>query len=463
MIVTGGPYAPLATPQSCGSAQTVGQFEPWSGNIVDSFSSFTVTGCTNATTGFGFSAGSVLPNAGASSPLVVKLTRQDREQDFSGLSVSLPGGLAANIANVPLCQEPAAGSGTCPESSLIGTATVAVGAGPQPYWLTGKVYLTGPYAGAPFGLSVVVPAKAGPINLGVEVIRATINVDPTTAAVTVKTSPIPQIKGGVPFRLKTIETSVDRPGFVVNPTNCEAKVITANVGTTQGATVPLSTPFAVGSCKSLAFKPSFHVSTTAKTSKRNGAGLDVKLTFPAGAQANLKALKVDLPIALPSRLHTLQHACTQATFAANPATCPPESVVGMAKAITPLLPVPLTGPAYLVSHGGAEEPDLVEVLQGDGVTIIISSATTIKKGITSSILRAVPDAPVSSFDLYLPEGEHSLLAAFGNLCKKKLVMPTKLTGQNGAVVSQQTAIKVTGCPKPPHKATKKTAGRTKTH
>jgi hypothetical protein len=214
-------------------------------------------------------------------------------------------------------------------------------------------------------------------------------------------------------------------------------------------------------CANLAFKPGFSASTSAKTSKANGASLSVKVTSGAG-QANIAKVKVDLPIKLPSRLTTLQKACADSVFAVNPAACPAASFVGSATASTPLLANLLTGPALLVSHGGAAFPDLVIVLQGEGIVLELDGKTDIKKGITSSTFSAVPDQPITSFQLSLPQGPHSVLAAYGNFCQGNLNMPTMITGQNGAVVKQTTRIAVTSCPKvkkharkPSHKKKKK--------
>ncbi|HEX5851802.1 MAG TPA: hypothetical protein VFY36_01800 [Solirubrobacteraceae bacterium] len=308
----------------------------------------------------------------------------------------------------------------------------------------------------PVAAAIVVSAKAGPFNLGDVVTRATINVDPHTGAAIVTSDQLPQIIDGVPLRVKTINVTLDRSGFMLNPTSCAQMQITgAVVGAlpsgAPGSTVPVSTPYAVAGCKGLPFKPKFMVSTRAKATKKNGASLHVRVKSGPG-QANIAKVKVNLPVQLPSRLSTLQKACVDRVFDANPAGCPAASVVGSAMAVTPLLAKPLTGPAYLVSHAGAAFPDLEIVLQGEGITLILDGNTQIKKGITSSIFKAVPDAPISTFDLVLPQGPHSALAAFGSLCTSKLNMPTVITGQNGAVIKQSTKIVAIGCSK--HKKAK---------
>jgi hypothetical protein len=215
--------------------------------------------------------------------------------------------------------------------------------------------------------------------------------------------------------------------------------------------VTLNSPFQAADCSNLAFKPSFNVSTSGKTSKAGGASLTVKLAYPSapqGSQANIRSVKVDLPKQLPSRLTTLQKACTAAQFHTNPAGCPAASVVGHARAITPILPVPLEGPAYFVSNGGEAFPNLIMVLQGYGLTIDLTGNTFINKaGVTSSTFPAIPDQPVTSFELVLPEGPYSALAANGNLCTSKLTTPNTFIGQNGVTFNQNTPVTVTGCPK----------------
>jgi hypothetical protein len=340
--------------------------------------------------------------------------------------------------------------------------TVAAGPGGHPFYTQGSIYLTGPYAGAPFGLSIVVPTVAGPFNLGNVVVRSKINVDPFTAALTVTSDPFPQVIDGIPLRLRTANVTIDRPGFIINPTNCEQQHITATIASAQGAQAQVSAPFASSGCRGLKFTPTFKASTSGRTSHEGGASLDAEVLYPTGeqgAEANIRSFKVELPKQLPARLSTLQKACTEATFQANPAGCPAASVIGIARVSTSLLPVKLSGPVYFVSRGGERYPQLEIVIQGYGVRVDVVGDTFInsKTGITSTTIASAPDVPFDSFELYLPEGRTSALAANGNLCASTLRMPTTFTAQNGAQINQNTKLTVTGCPKARHARSARTA------
>jgi hypothetical protein len=448
--LTGGPRAPLANPQTCGQATTTSSLEPWSapesGAPATPFSSFAVTGCASPMPfSPAFSAGTLSPAAGAFSPFTLSLSRSDGQQDLSGLTVQTPPGLLGMLSAVQLCPEPQASQGTCGSQSLIGHTLVAAGAGSHPFSNPGTVYLTGPYKGQPFGLSIVTPAKAGPFNLGNVIVRASIHVDPHTSALTVTSDPLPQIIDGVPLRIQTVNVTIDKPGFMFNPTNCAQQQITATITAAQGASANVSSPFAASGCKNLPFKPDFSASTTSKTSKALGATLKVRITSAGLGQANIAKVDVEIPKALPTQLKTLNKACTEAQFNSNPADCPPASDIAQVTVHTPLLNSPLTGPAYLVSHGGAAFPGVEMVLQGEGVELIVDGKTQIKKGITYSHFETVPDAPFSSFEFNSPQGELALFTATGDLCDQKLVMPTRMTGQNGAVLTQNTPVEVEGC------------------
>jgi hypothetical protein len=467
----GGDRAPLGTPALCGSYTTVGTFSPWSGNPTsESSSTFDVNSGPNGTPCANplpftptLTAGTTSIQAGGFSPFTMTMSREDGQQSLRSVKLKMPPGLSGTLATVKLCEEAQANAGTCGEESLIGETTVSVGLGGDPYSVKGgKVYITGPYKGAPFGLSIVNPAKAGPFDLGEVVVRAKVEVDPITAVLTVTTDDsgpykIPTILDGIPLQIKHVNVLINRPGFTFNPTNCEPLKIAGSLTSSGGSTASLSVPFQATNCAVLAFKPKLAVSTSGKTSRKNGASLAVKLTYPAGPyDANIAKVKVDLPKQLPSRLTTLQKACPAATFEANPGACPAGSIVGVANATTPVLPVALKGPAYFVSYGGAKFPELVIVLQGYGVTVYLHGETFISKaGITSSTFRTIPDVPVGTFELVLPGGPGSALAANGDLCRAKLGMPTSFSGQNGARINTTTPIRVTGCAR--HRVVKKRA------
>jgi hypothetical protein len=405
------------------------------------------------------------------------LTRTDAEQEISGFSTNLPSGLTGDLSGVPFCSEAAierARSKTgvqeeaepsCPASSQIGHTLVGTGVGAVLAYVPGKIYLAGPFHGAPFSIVSITSAVVGPFDLGTVVLRFGLTIDPYTARVSVtptSSEPIPTILKGIVTHVRDIRVYIDRNKFTLNPTSCNPLSIASTLASSLGQIKTVTSPFQASNCQALAFKPVFKVSTSGKTSRVKGASLKVKLSYPTGAQANISKVKVDLPKQLPSRLTTLQKACTAAQFNANPAGCPAASVVGHAKAITPLIPVPLEGPAYFVSHGGEQFPDLIMVLQGYGVTIDLVGSTFINKaGITSSTFKTVPDQPVGSFELTLPQGKFSALAANGNLCKAKLVMPTEFAAQNGAVVHQATKMTVTGCPKAKKAKHKKAKKETK--
>jgi hypothetical protein len=442
----GGALAPIANPLACGTATSQSTFSPYTLTAAKSLTSaFTVTGCANPipfapTQG----TGNQTANAGAATSFTVNLERPEGNQYISHVSTTLPAGLVGRIPTVPLCPEAQAAAGTCEAASAIGTANVKSGSGPTPFALSGTAYLTGPYNGAPYGINVQVPVIAGPFNLGSATTRMGLYVNQSTGQVTAAGYLPMIVYGGVPTRLRQVSISINRQGFLTNPTNCGALKTESTVTGSLNASATLTTPFQVGNCTALAFKPTFKSATLAKTSKKYGASLETTINQPAG-EANIKSVTVQLPKQLPSRLTTLQKACAQATFEANPYNCPSGSFVGGVRANTPVLPSKLKGPAILVSHGGAAFPDLDLLLEGDGVRVILVGNTNIKNGITTTTFASTPDVPVSSITVNLPLGEHSALAAYGNVCAQPLILPTTIVGQNGATIKQNTRATATAC------------------
>ncbi|MCW3019924.1 MAG: hypothetical protein JWN10_2232, partial [Solirubrobacterales bacterium] len=204
-------------------------------------------------------------------------------------------------------------------------------------------------------------------------------------------------------------------------------------------------------CAALAFAPKLTATVAGQGSKTEGTTFAVKIEFPGAGQANIHKVDLTIPSKLPSRLTTIQKACLEAVFNANPASCDEGSVIGEGVVHTPVFKNPLRGPAYLVSHGGAAFPDVEFVLQGEGVKIVVDGKTYIHEGITYSKFETSPDAPFSTFETVFPKGPHSALTPSVpesenfNLCKQTLTIPTEITGQNGAFISQTTPVAITGC------------------
>jgi uncharacterized repeat protein (TIGR01451 family) len=462
----GGPRASVSTPAKCGDSQADGEFTPWSGAGSTSTQSpaedFAVTegpggaACPSGALAFapGFTAFSTSPKAGAFTGFHLELTHRDGDQALSGLTMHLPAGVAALLSSVELCSEAQAAGDSCPAASEVGHATAVAGLGSEPILQEGgRVFITGPYGGAPFGLEIVTPAKAGPFDLGFVTVRSKLFIDPHDASVTIVSDPLPTQIRGIPLQLKRVLVDIDRPGFQFNGTSCDPNEITATVRGDEGAALPVASRYQVGGCEALPFTPKLSASVTGKGSRVNGTRFTVRLESAGLGQANIHKVLLQLPKVLPSRLETLKKACLAATFEANPATCNPESVIGSATIHTPVLKNPLVGPAYLVSHGNAAFPDVEFVLQGEGITLVVDGQTDIKGGITYSKFETAPDAPFRTFETVLPAGPKSVLAVYNaanadepySVCGTKLMMPTTIVSQDNKVIETETSVTTSGC------------------
>jgi len=494
-----GERALLATPASCGSYTTNATFTPWSGGPPQaSAATFDITSGPNGSPCQdplpftpSLAAGTTDNNAGSFTPLEATISRADGQQPLRGFELHLPPGLEGLLSTVPLCSEAQASAGICGPASQIGETTVSAGAGGEPHTLAGgKLYLTDGYEGAPFGLAIITPVKAGPLDLedapeshppcDCLVIRAKIEVDPQTAQLTIAAGAIPSIIDGIPLQIKDLNITIDRQGFIFSPTSCDPTSITATISSAEGASSSDVVPFQTANCAGLKFTPKLTALTRANGEfAGHGASLHIVIETTAG-QANMRALKVDLPQRLPARLETIQKACPESVFDANSAACPQASLVGSAVVHTPILSTTLAGPAYLVSKDRAststagesaaekEEaafPDLVLVLQGQGVRIDLTGALFVSaKNITSVAFRSLPDVPIRRLDLILSEGSSSIFAASSGLCTKKpLTMFTAITAQNGARVKPTVKVAVEGCKGPKRHKKKRRPGVSEVH
>jgi hypothetical protein len=479
----GGPRAVLVNPPTCGTKTTTAEFVPWSAadkdhptsaELKSSSDAFDITSGPNggpcsatlADRPFAptLAAGLSNPAAGSSSAFVLDLTRPAGNQEFSALDTTLAPGVLGNIGSVPLCPEAQAAAGTCDAGSRVGSTTVGVGAGSAPVSVpqVGKaptaVYLAGPYKGAPYSLSIVVPAQAGPFDLGTVVVRAAIFVDPIDAHVTVRSDELPTILQGIPLGIQALNVTLDRTGFMVSPTNCNPMRIDAQVRSTQGKTANPSSRLQMGGCSALDLKPNLALSLSGKGQTTDGKhpAISANLTQPAG-QANLKKVKVTLPLSLALDPDNANGLCEFVDGSKAEPTCPKASIVGTATATTPILNEPLTGPVYFVKNirkdakTGREIrtlPKLVIPLVGqNGVKLTLTGTSDVVDDQLVTTFDNVPDAPVSSFKLNIIGGKGGILAVSGaDICKATQLADQQINGQNTKTADTDVYIQTPNCP-----------------
>jgi hypothetical protein len=455
--VFGGPRAPLATPSSCGSYPTRYSFAPWSGGpaLAGEAPMQISSGCNKGGFAPKIAAGLARAGAGDYAPLTFTLTREDGEANPQQLAIHLPQGLLAKLAGVPLCPESATATGACPAASQLGTVSTAAGVGAAPLWVPqpGKsptaAYLAGPYKGAPYSVVSVVPAQAGPFDLGTVVNRAAIRIAPETGLASVITDPLPQILEGVPIAYRAIHVAVDRKDFTLNPTSCAPKEIAATVTAASGASAEPSTGFQAADCAKLPYTPKLRLSFEGQTRRTGNPAVKAVLTQKPH-QANTKAAVVTLPAGLFIDNSHISNPCTRVQFDAE--SCPKASILGRASARTPLLDEPLEGNVYFRSNGGARElPDIVADLRGQiHITLVGYIDSVAQKGSESSRVRTrflhVPDAPVTRFAMSLFGGKRGLIDNSVDLCRGRLRAKIALRAQNGRGRNSNPAIAV-GCGK----------------
>ena len=464
-----GPRAPLMTPVTCGKFTSTSDMTPWGTPTVPNATpsaSFDVssgpngTACPSTAAARPFSptlsAGTESSKAGASSPFVLKLSRNDGDQEMSSIEVTTPPGFTAKLKGVASCSDTAIdaakgksgaaeqASASCPSSSQVGTTATGAGPGTNPLYTPGKAYLAGPYKGAPLSFVFITPAVAGPFDLGNVVIRAGAYLDPATAQVTVKTDQLPQMLNGIPLRLRSVTTQLDRADFTLNPTDCNAMSVSASVNSSDGATANSTTPFQVGNCQDLGFKPNLKLALKGKVSRRSHPSLQAHLTARPG-DANIARAQVKLPKAAFLDNAHIGQVCTRVQFAAD--QCPEASIYGFASATTPLLDYPLTGNVYLRSSSN-KLPDLVVGFNGPSsqpIEIELSGKTDSVKGALRNTFEAVPDVPVTDFHLTLFGGKRGLIIMSSGFCADPRAS-FKFDGQNG--MEYDTTPKVAAkCPK----------------
>lgn len=443
-----GPRAPLAMPSRCGPLSAAYALDSSAGAVQQGEAPFsTAVACTSSGFAPTLSAGTVNPRAGAASPLVLDLRREASEPDLAALELTLPPGLVADLAGVAACPEGLTTSGRCPASSQVGYARVAVGPGPQPLWIpeAGKpassLFLAGPYRGAPFSLLIVVPAEAGPFDLGTVVLRAPLRIDPATAQATVGLAGLPGILRGVPLRYRTIRFVLDRPGFVRNPTSCEPLRTALEATATDGGTADVVARFQAADCAALGFKPRVGVRLAGAIGRNGHPRVEARLATRPG-QANLAAATVVLP---RGELLATRHLRALCDRGLAPSRCPATSRLGRATIRTPLLPQPLRGPVYLraPSH---RYPDLIAAVEGGGVRLVLHGRTgSTRDGRLRFRLVGLPDLPLSRAEVVLAGGRRGIVVNSRPLCGRHRRGFALFKGQNGKRATARPVLKLAGC------------------
>ncbi|HEX5923879.1 MAG TPA: hypothetical protein VFY45_08605 [Baekduia sp.] len=426
----GGSRAPLAMPDTCGLKPVSATIDAWSGHTVSPTTAFEVgqdakgSPCAAKPFAPSFSAGVLNPLAGASSTFTVQAYKPDGQPDLTGVSLTLPPGLVANLkGNI---------------GQRVGTARVAAGVGPSPFSLSGPVVLEGAYGDAPFSLRVTVPVIAGPFNLGDVVVLQKIYVDPVDTHVTVVSDPLPTIVKGVPVRLQNLQVDIDKSGFMKNPTSCASREIKGTLSSATGQAAPAVSRFQAAECTGLGYTPQLAMTLSGKGQTKDGAhpALTAHLTPPAG-DANSKKVTVTLPLALALDPGNANGLCEPADAAKN--QCAASTIVGSAEAQS-ILPDALKAPVYFVrgeridSNGKVRKtlPKLFMPLTANGVTVNVWASSDVEDDRLVTTFDNLPDAPFSSFDLNINGGDHGILAVSNtNLCAGTQVADARYGGQNG--------------------------------
>ena len=456
----------LATPTNCTLYPVDSTFSPWNDQLAPQPSN-PILGLSSGPDGKQcpgqirtfhprLVAGMSNPTAGAFSNFHLKLDRDDGDQFLNELGFKMPPGFTGYLRGIGYCPEASIAQAaqklgrtelaqpSCPASSQVGTTNVAAGPGYTPFHAVGKMYLSGPLNGHPLSLAAITPALAGPYDYGTVVVRVGLNVDPITAQVMADSEPVPQIIGGIPIRMRSIQVNIDRDRFTINPTNCSNfKVNSQGVGD-QGTSAAFSSPFHAVNCAALGFKPKMSIRLLGgahQTQRSSNPSLRFDLRTRSG-DANLKQIAVTLPKAFAIDQSHLGNICSKAQLASE--QCAGRTPIGRVKTETPLLDKPLEGPAYAVS-GFGKLPHVVFILAGQVTITPEAESSSVKGGHLRTVVPVIPDAPVGHFQLILNGGKHGYIVNTRNLCDSKAVTEVAYVGQNGKRRTQDVVTKVRGC------------------
>jgi hypothetical protein len=465
----GGARGALITPPTCTAAATEAQFTPYSApEGKDAFSSSEFTPAATPRGGTCPSAEAQLPNApkltagtespaaGKYSPLLFKVSREDGTQRLSKIEATMPKGLTAKLAGVGTCsqadiakarsrEKAQAGAAeladpSCPASSEVASVDAAAGAGPTPFHAAGHAYLAGPYKGAPLSIVAIVPAIAGPFDLGTVVSQVALHIDPESGVVRAVSDPLPAILEGVPVDLRSVSLRAARPNFSLNPTSCSEKAFTGAATSILGQAAPISERFQVGGCKSLPYKPKLTANLYGPIHRGGHPRLRSVFTAKAG-EANTARISFALPKSEFIDQSHFRTICTRVQFAAE--QCPAGSVYGHIEATSPLVDYTVEGPIYLRSSSH-KLPDVVAALHGppsQPIEVDLDGRVDSVNGGIRTTFETVPDLPVTKAIVSLQGGKKGLFQNSTNICKGTHRATIKLDGQNGKVHDTQPLLK----------------------
>ena len=477
-----GARSPLTTPQACGTYNATATLYPYSGNPpATSTSAFQIITGPNEgpcpSGGLppfkpGLIAGTINNRAGSFSPFNLRLHRTDSEQEITHFSIKLPPGITGKLAGIPYCSDaqiaaakartgPHGGqeeldSPSCPAASEIGRTLAGAGVGPSLTYAPGKVYLAGPYNGSNLSMVAITAGVVGPFDIGTVVIREAFKIDPETAEVfidSVGSDPIPHIIRGIPVHLRDIRAYVDRPEFVLNPTDCTA---TSTASTVLGSgldfvseaddnPVTVTTRFQAADCAALTFAPQLSLRLIGATKRGKFPRFVSHLQMNGIGESGIGNAQVTLPRSEFIEQGHFNTICTRVQFkegAGNGANCPPGSIYGHARAVTPILSEPLEGPVMLRSNPERQLPDVVAALHNAQVDFDLVGNVDSVKGQLRTTFANAPDAPVTSFDLVLEGGSKGLFVNSTNLCLRKNRAIVHFGGQNGKEYDSRPAMQV---------------------
>jgi hypothetical protein len=455
----------MATPTRCSIYEVEADFFPWNDALPDQQSRqiFSINSGPGGSTCPAqirpfkprLNAGMSNPVAGAFSNFALQLDRDDGDQFLGDLNFLMPPGFTGSLRGISYCPEAAIAhaaqssgraereSPSCPASSLIGTTNVSAGPGSHPFNVAGRIYLAGPFKGARLSLAAVTPALAGPYDYGTQVVRVAIHVDPLTAQVKALSDTVPQIIGGIPLRLRTIRVSLDRPNFLINPTNCSQFAIHSEGVGDQGTAAGFDSYFHAVNCFGLGFKPKMSVRQLGKrrdTRRAHNPRLRFELRTRDG-DANIRSLAVTLPKAFAIDQRHLGNICSKTQLETE--SCAGRQAIGTVETRTPLLDAPLAGPAYAVS-GFGKLPRLAFILDGQVRIIPQAESSSVRDGHLKTVVPVVPDAPIGLFRLDLYGGKQGYLVNTRNLCASPTKVQVDYTAQNGKTTAQKVRTK-TAC------------------